>query len=193
MGYICKVRTYLPLDDNGKPIISAFGYYDLEISSDGSSGSPALHFDEHTQVTNPVFCYGHNSYNQGKIIIFDASKTTNIFDPSRLIFKWEFSASNNQVNTFLTAMHNALQYSSGDADTGDCAHYNVVAGPFITYSLEHINCFYATAFMCNKLGKSTLLNIYNSNNGSDTGYLNYRAWTMFGANYTSWKAALLIR
>ena len=189
MAYKCKVRIYLPLDNNGKPNLSDFGYYDLEISPVDNQTQQIV-FDTHTQVNNPVFCYGHGNNSQGQMKIFAASKTTNIFVAPKLIFKWEFNASDEQVESFLYTMRRALDYSSGDASLGNYALYNVIRGPFTTYSIDSKNCFYATAYMCDLLGNDTLMEIYTENN-SNTGYLNYKAWTMFNEHYTSWKVSLL--
>lgn len=190
MAFNCYARIYLRLGNNGIPLESNFGYYDLEI--DSLNGTTPLPFDTHSQVTKPVFCFG-NTHGAGTMKIFDDSKTTNVFTSPFLLCKYHFTASETKVDQFITLMQNSLQYVSGNAATGNYALYNATQYPFTTYTDEHINCFYATAFLCYKLGNSTLLSVYNQYNGLSNGYTYYSSWNMFNQYYQSWSITLLNR
>ena len=173
----CYVRTYLPLDANGKPDLTDFGRYDLQINS---IGNVALEFDEDTIVVDPVFSYG-NAGGNGCVYVFNRLATHSVFNNEVLLCARQFEVDGDTVAAFVNELRGTLDFKTKDAVK---SIYHVVSGELISYSKSVCNSFAATAFWANKLGRSELLDIYRATDPDK--YMSYSAWEIFDKQYENW-------
>ena len=164
------VRIYVP--DNG----SWNGHYDIYIDGSYNIGS--------VNVNRKVLSYAP-MYNHNRQIVSEGTKTNVLYGcnvaGSCTGYIFTFNASESLVTGFGQFMTNYLGNSYGT--TGLQYHVN---GPFKYYNEEDYNCFRATAIWCQKLGYSTLLDIYNRSQ-SFNDYLPKKLYELHGAYWTAVK------
>ena len=187
-NFNCYVRIYLPLDSNGKPQPTNFGQYDLQIdSNDGTE----FKFDEHTPFLQPVISYGGIN-GAGYVKIFDASDTRRVFTSDYLLCKYHFTATSNEVASFINYLQGMVEYNENHS-SGICPAYRVTTGPFQNYTASLYNCFGATAIWCrNCLGMDTLYDIYTST-AAQLDHMTYAAWELFDSLHPYWRFTELAR
>ena len=185
--YDCSVRIYLPLTAKGQPLTSS-GYYHYDLQIDSLDGKTTLPFDEHTPFLYPVFSY-YGRDGVGHVRIFNASNTQKIYVGDYLLCKFAFKAIDTKFNSFLSMMKSMLSYRP-NYSSSICPVYQVISGPFQTYTTARYNTFGATAIWSNTLGMSALYDIYNSAAGQSD-HTTYAAWTLFNRLYESWQFAEL--
>lgn len=177
------VRIYVP--DNG----SWNGHYDIYI--DGSYNIGSVNVNRKVLSYAPM--YNHNrqivsegTKTKGCLYIFNPTDTKNVLYGCNVAgsctgYTFTFNASESLVTGFAQFMTNYLGNSYGT--TGLQYHVN---GPFKYYSEGDHNCFRATAIWCQKLGYSTLLDIYNRSQ-SFNDYLPKELYKLYGAYWTAVK------
>lgn len=168
----CHIRIYVTCDSQGNPLSGELGHFDIQFDGtytiDGRS------------YTNPVFSYGGSNNNPGKLKIFNAARTATVFAGKKFkAYTYNFSTSQN-VNTVISNILSYLNTSSEDPITSNAYTYDVVRGPFATYTLTSTNCFTATATFASWVGYNGLLEIAEQAGSNYQSYSAYNMWRTYG-------------
>jgi len=154
----CKIRVHLPLESDHTPDVDNNGHYDLQVK--GGTLTVSLPYESDSSkiykktYNNPIISFGK----QG-VSIYD----NGVYTPeNNLMFcSLSFSASSlSPISAWLS--DNKCVYSGvkNIANRGNSDTFNATIGDFVTYAPEKTSCFAALAEWCDRLGYSTLLNIY---------------------------------
>lgn len=168
----CHIRIYVACNSQGNPDSSALGHFDIQFDGtytiDGRS------------YTNPVFSYGGGNNNPGKLTIFNAARTATVFAGKKFkAYTYNFSTSQN-VNTVISNILSYLDTSNEDPVTSNAYTYDVVRGPFSTYTLTARNCFTATATFASWVGYNGLVEIAEAAGTNYQSYSAYNMWKKYG-------------
>lgn len=164
--YTCKIRIYLPLQDNLCPNQAGTGHFDIQIMKSNFSVFGRTY-------TNPVISYAGNG-------VTIANGTKAVIPPNHMLCYLAVTVSDSDVSKLITDwLEEYCQNNNSDV-------YPVVKGDFKTYTLQRYNCFGAVADWMNVMGEPYLKSIHTKYSNSGDGYKNYTAWPMFKTYYKAW-------
>lgn len=164
--YTCKIRIYLPFNDNLCPDQNEKGHFDIQIMK-----SDFKVFN--TPYVNPIISYAGN----GVTITNGANQV--LPDKSMLCYL-AVTVSESDISALITNWLEA--YCRNDGSNV----YPVIGGDFKNYTVQRYNCFGAVADWMNVMGEPYLKSIHSKYSDNGDGYKNYTAWPMFRSYYKAW-------
>lgn len=192
MSITCRVRIYVPVDNNNNhkttdnySASECRGHYDLQICKSQDIGTSG----NHENFVSPIISYGHDGLSE--VAFFESGREYTVYSGHKVhLYYWNFTASDTDINQLLVSLGGFLDGDNPNRNNtsyGKLVRYNVIKAPYKNYSAKVTNCFRAVAQWTNALGKSQLQTIYNNAHNGGNGASDYYAYKLANQLSSHWK------